>query len=132
MSHSTLLQLNVKCQAFEASVSLWGKTATCCSCWSHSSCPTICRWNTTGARSKLKGSGSATPLFTNGCRSEFSCQNTGTKTKLDSQHADQDSTPGLGCWRASRNRWMQQMQAPSRVWNGCMQGMLLRPQISTP
>lgn len=112
------------------SICPWGLNATCCSCWSHFSCPTICRWNTTGARSRLNGSGSATPLFTNGCRSEFSCQNTETKTKLDSQNAAQDSTSGLGCWRASRNRWMQQMQAPSRAWNGCMQGMLLRPQIS--
>lgn len=110
-------------------VSQWSAKTTCCSCWSHFSCPTICRWKTTGARSKPNGSGSATPLFTNGCRSEFSCQKTETKTKLDSLHAAQGSTPALGCWRASRSRWMQQMQAPSRAWNGCMQGMFLRPQL---
>lgn len=131
VSQSALLQLDFKCQATEASVSVWEANTTCCSCWSHFSCPTICRWKTTGARSRPKGSGSAT-LFTNGCRSELSCQNKDTETKLDRQHAAQDSTLGLGCWRASRNRWMQQMQAPSRAWNGCTQGMLLRPQTSAP
>lgn len=46
-------------------------SGTCFSWCRHLSGPMICLWMTTGAESKLNTAGSD-PLFTNGCRSEFS------------------------------------------------------------
>ncbi len=52
------------------SLPIW-LSGTCLSWCRHLSGPTICLWKTTGAESKLNTAGSD-PLFTNGCRSEFS------------------------------------------------------------
>lgn len=55
-----------------STISMW-LSGTCFSWCRHLSGPMICLWKTTGAKSKLNTAGSD-PLFTNGCRSEFSCK----------------------------------------------------------